>query len=58
MSSDLSIIDLDIPFTFQATFGATTAAYASLGVLAVMIWQVLFVALPVIYMAIRLQVNS
>ncbi|XP_021764951.1 ABC transporter C family member 10-like [Chenopodium quinoa] len=55
VSSDLSIIDLDLPFSFHSTLGATTTAYANLGVLAVMIWQVLFVTIPVIYMMIRIQ---
>ncbi|KAL2922185.1 ABC transporter C family member 10, partial [Bienertia sinuspersici] len=55
ISSDLSITDLDIPFTFQTAFGATTIAYASLGVMAVVVWQVLLVSIPVIYMILRLQ---
>ncbi|CAO2821257.1 unnamed protein product [Amaranthus hypochondriacus] len=55
ISSDLSIVDLDIPFSIQTAFGATTIACANFGVLTVIIWQVLFVTIPVIYMAIRLQ---
>ncbi|XP_021839998.2 ABC transporter C family member 10 [Spinacia oleracea] len=55
VSSDLSIVDLDVPFSLLFSIGATTNAYANLGVLAVITWQVLFVSIPVIYLAIRLQ---
>lgn len=55
VSSDLSIIDLDIPFNLIFAVGATTNAYSNLGVLAVVTWQVLFVSLPMVYLAIRLQ---
>lgn len=58
VSSDLSIVDLDVPFSLLFAIGATTNAYASLGVLAVITWQVLFVSVPVIYMAVQLQVNK
>ncbi|CAI0546371.1 unnamed protein product [Linum tenue] len=55
VSSDLSIVDLDVPFCFIFTVGATSNAYANLGVLAVITWQVLFVSIPMVYLAIRLQ---
>lgn len=55
VSSDLSIVDLDVPFSFVFAVGATTNAYANLGVLAVVTWQVLFVSIPMVYLAIRLQ---
>ncbi|XP_031262573.1 ABC transporter C family member 10-like [Pistacia vera] len=55
VSSDLSIVDLDIPFSLIFAVGATTNAYTNLGVLAVVTWQVLFVSIPVIFVAIRLQ---
>ncbi|KAK6925931.1 ABC transporter-like, ATP-binding domain [Dillenia turbinata] len=55
VSADLSIVDLDLPFNFIFAVGATTNAYSNLGVLAVVTWQVLFVAIPMIYVAIRLQ---
>ena len=56
ISSDLSTIDLDIPFSIQATFATTAAVFVNLGVLTAIVWQVLFVTLPVIYIAVRLQV--
>ncbi|GFY81869.1 multidrug resistance-associated protein 14 [Actinidia rufa] len=55
MSSDLSIVDLDVPFNFILSIGATINAYSNLIVLAVVTWQVLFVSIPMIYLAILLQ---
>ncbi|KAF7847338.1 hypothetical protein BT93_L3072 [Corymbia citriodora subsp. variegata] len=55
VSSDLSIVDIDVPFSLVFAVGATTNAYSNLGVLAVVTWQVLFVSIPMIYFAIRLQ---
>ncbi|RZC91251.1 hypothetical protein C5167_027311 [Papaver somniferum] len=55
VSSDLSIVDLDLASNFvKAVMGAiTTAAY--LGVLAVITWQVVFVTVPMVYMVILVQ---
>ncbi|KAK4384895.1 ABC transporter C family member 10 [Sesamum angolense] len=55
VSSDLSIVDLDVPFNLIFTVGSTTNCYANLAVLAVITWQVLFVSVPMIFLAIRLQ---
>lgn len=55
VSSDLSIVDLDVPFSLLLALGATTNACANLVVLATITWQVLFVSIPVIYLALRLQ---
>ncbi|KAJ4951568.1 hypothetical protein NE237_028400 [Protea cynaroides] len=55
VSSDLSIVDLDVPLSFIFTFGPTITVCGSLGVLAVVTWQILFVYIPVIYLIIRLQ---
>ena len=57
VSSDLNIVDLDIPFNFIGTSGSIIVAYAYLGVLASITWQALFVIIPVIYMALQLQVR-
>lgn len=56
VSSDLSIIDLDVPLVFMLTCSASLNAYSNLGVLAVVTWQVLFVSVPMIVLAITLQV--
>ncbi|KAI3996082.1 hypothetical protein MKX01_018151 [Papaver californicum] len=55
VSSDLSILDLDIPFSLTLSVVVAIATYASLGVLAVITWPVLFVSIPMILMAICLQ---
>ncbi|KAJ0099462.1 hypothetical protein Patl1_20292 [Pistacia atlantica] len=55
VSFDLSIVDLDILFSLILSVAATINAYSNLGVLVVVTWQVLFVSIPVIFMAIRLQ---
>ncbi|PSS32348.1 ABC transporter C family member 10 like [Actinidia chinensis var. chinensis] len=55
VSSDLSIVDLDVPFSIIFTVGATINAYANLTVLAVVTWQVLFVSIPMVYFAVCLQ---
>ncbi|TVU18536.1 hypothetical protein EJB05_34641 [Eragrostis curvula] len=55
VSSDLSIVDLDVPFAVMFSISASLNAYSNLGVLAVVTWQVLFVCVPMICLAIRLQ---
>nr|QTX16889.1 ABCC10 [Echinochloa colona] len=55
VSSDLSIIDLDVPMVFMFTSSASLNAYSNLGVLAVVTWQVLFVSVPMVVLAITLQ---
>lgn len=55
---DLSIVDLDVPFSLIFAVGATANAYAALGVLAVITWQVLFISIPTIVLAICLQVMN
>eukprot|EP00262_Sarcandra_glabra_P022425 TRINITY_DN992_c0_g3_i1.p1 TRINITY_DN992_c0_g3~~TRINITY_DN992_c0_g3_i1.p1 ORF type:complete len:1485 (+),score=238.04 TRINITY_DN992_c0_g3_i1:211-4665(+) len=55
VSVDLSIVDLDVPFMLVFAISATINAYSTLGVLAGVTWQVLVVAIPVVYLTIRLQ---
>lgn len=55
VSADLSIVDLDVPFSFVYSFPSTLNTYANLAVLAVVTWQVLFISIPMIYLAILLQ---
>ncbi|KAF3341468.1 ABC transporter C family member 10-like protein [Carex littledalei] len=55
VSSDLTIVDLDVPFTFVWATGATLSACSNLGILAVVTWQVLFVSVLMIVLAIRIQ---
>ncbi|GLJ26358.1 hypothetical protein SUGI_0507790 [Cryptomeria japonica] len=55
VSSDLSILDVDLPFNFTFTMCSTMTAYSNLGVVAVVTWQALFATLPMIYLTIQLQ---
>lgn len=55
ISSDLSIIDLDIPFTLFFSCCASLNAISNLGVLSVVTWPVLFVAVPLLYITLRIQ---
>ncbi|KAH7538145.1 hypothetical protein FEM48_Zijuj03G0168000 [Ziziphus jujuba var. spinosa] len=55
VSLDLSIVDIDIPFSLSFAFGTSMVAAANLGVVAVITWQVLFVSAPTIFLALRLQ---
>ncbi|XP_059298851.1 ABC transporter C family member 10-like [Lycium ferocissimum] len=55
VSSDLSIVDLDVPFNLIFAVAATTNFYSNLTVLGVVTWQVLFVSIPMVYVAILLQ---
>jgi len=56
VSSDLSIMDIDIPFMISYTVGSAIIFYSNLIVLAIITWQILFVTVPMVYIAIRLQV--
>uniref|UniRef100_A0A162AAV0 ABC transmembrane type-1 domain-containing protein n=1 Tax=Daucus carota subsp. sativus TaxID=79200 RepID=A0A162AAV0_DAUCS len=56
VSADLSIVDIDLPFSLIFTVTATTNACSNVGVIAVVTWEVLFVAIPMIYVVILLQV--
>eukprot|EP00253_Pinus_taeda_P026999 PITA_26999 len=55
VSSDFSILDVDIPFSFVMCMSFTMQAYSNLGVIVVATWQVLFAAIPLIYLAFQLQ---
>lgn len=55
VSADLSIVDIDIPFSLIFSVAASINAYSNLGVITVVTWEVLFVAIPMIYLAILLQ---
>ncbi|KAK9665352.1 hypothetical protein RND81_14G106700 [Saponaria officinalis] len=55
VSADLSIVDLDVPFSFLNVLISTSNAYSNLGVLIIITWQVLFVSIPMIYVALLLQ---
>ncbi|RVW43242.1 ABC transporter C family member 10 [Vitis vinifera] len=55
VSSDLSVVDLDMAFKFTFAIGAAVTTYASFGVLAILAWELVFVILPTIYLSILIQ---
>ncbi|KAI8569719.1 hypothetical protein RHMOL_Rhmol02G0299100 [Rhododendron molle] len=55
VSSDMSIVDLELAFIFTLTIGTTMNTYFSFGVLAFLTWPILFVILPTVYITIILQ---
>ncbi|RDX62967.1 ABC transporter C family member 10, partial [Mucuna pruriens] len=57
VSSDLSIVDIDIPFILSYTVVGAIYFYSNLTVQAIVTWQVLVVSVPMVYVAIRLQHN-
>ncbi|KAI3929869.1 hypothetical protein MKW98_004023 [Papaver atlanticum] len=48
VSSDSSTVDLDVPFSLVLAIASTLNTYTSLGVMAVITWQVLFVTVPMV----------
>jgi ATP-binding cassette, subfamily C (CFTR/MRP), member 2 len=58
VSSDLSIVDLDVSFSFVWCASSAMNTYSILGVLTVLTWQVLFISVPLLILAIRLQVMN
>ncbi|XP_026440511.1 ABC transporter C family member 10-like [Papaver somniferum] len=55
VSSDSSIVDLDVPFSLVLAIANILNTYASLGVMTVITWQVLFVTIPMVCLVIYLQ---
>ncbi|KAE9451986.1 hypothetical protein C3L33_16103, partial [Rhododendron williamsianum] len=55
VSSDMSIVDLVLAFTFTWSTGTTMNTYCIFGVLAFLTWPILFVILPMVYITIILQ---
>eukprot|EP01018_Ginkgo_biloba_P036053 Gb_00343 [translate_table: standard] len=55
VSSNLSILDVVLPFNFIFTISSSLNAYSNLRVIAVVTWQVLFAALPMIYLTFHIQ---
>ncbi|PWA81661.1 ATP-binding cassette subfamily C member 8 [Artemisia annua] len=55
VSSDLSVIDLDLAMKFTVGVGTTMNTYFSFGILAFLTWPVLFIIIPTVYVTILLQ---
>ncbi|KAK6783396.1 hypothetical protein RDI58_021193 [Solanum bulbocastanum] len=55
LSSDLSVLDLDLSFRFSQAVSSTLTTYFSLGILAALTWPILTAIIPMIYMTVILQ---
>uniref|UniRef100_F6HUQ9 ABC-type xenobiotic transporter n=1 Tax=Vitis vinifera TaxID=29760 RepID=F6HUQ9_VITVI len=55
VSSDLSVVDLDLAFKLTFAVGAAVTTYSSFGVVAIFAWQLLFVIVPTIYLTTLIQ---
>ncbi|KAH7839793.1 hypothetical protein Vadar_008968 [Vaccinium darrowii] len=55
VSSDMSIVDLELALLFTLSTGTTMNTYFIFGVLAFLTWPILFVILPMVYITIILQ---
>jgi len=49
-------VDLDVPFGLIFAVGATATSYSNLAVIAAITWQVLFISVPMLFIAFSLQV--
>ncbi|EFJ30140.1 ATP-binding cassette transporter, subfamily C, member 24, SmABCC24 [Selaginella moellendorffii] len=56
LSVDLSILDLDIPFSFGFSISAFLSALANLGMTSSVTWQILVIVVPMMYINRLLQV--
>lgn len=57
LSTDLSVLDLDLSFRFSQAVASTLTTYFSLGILAALTWPILIVIIPTIYMTVILQAS-
>ncbi|KAL2577581.1 hypothetical protein GLYMA_16G172400v4 [Glycine max] len=55
VSSDMSIVDVDMPFYLGFAVGGPIICCSNIIVLAIVTWQVLVVSIPMVYIAIHLQ---
>ncbi|XP_076953256.1 ABC transporter C family member 10-like [Bidens hawaiensis] len=55
LSSDLSVVDIELAMKFTVGIGTTMNTYFSFGILAFLTWPILFVIIPTVYVTILLQ---
>lgn len=56
MSSDLTVVDLDLAFKLSTALGSALISYSGYAILAILTWPVLFLIIPMVYLTILLQV--
>lgn len=57
-SSDMSVIDFDIPYSIAFVLAAGIESVAIILIMATVTWQVLVVAIPVVIMVVFVQVSA
>ncbi|KAI3689821.1 hypothetical protein L2E82_47791 [Cichorium intybus] len=55
VSSDLSIVDIELAMKFTVGIGTTMNTYFSFGVLTFLTWPILFIIIPTVYVTVLLQ---
>ncbi|KAJ0802673.1 putative ABC-type xenobiotic transporter [Helianthus annuus] len=55
VSSDLSVVDIELAMKFTIGLGTTMNTYVSFGILVFLTWPILFVIIPTVYVTILLQ---
>jgi len=57
-SSDLSILDFDVPYTMTFVISGTIEVVATIVIMIMVTWQVVLVAVPVVIVLLYIQVNT
>uniref|UniRef100_A0A2N9FIA9 ABC-type xenobiotic transporter n=1 Tax=Fagus sylvatica TaxID=28930 RepID=A0A2N9FIA9_FAGSY len=55
VSSDLTVIDLDLAFRLSSSLGTVIVSYSGYAILAILTWPILFIIIPMVYLTILLQ---
>uniref|UniRef100_A0A2N9FH65 ABC-type xenobiotic transporter n=1 Tax=Fagus sylvatica TaxID=28930 RepID=A0A2N9FH65_FAGSY len=55
VSSDLTVIDLDVVFKLNTTLGAFMVSYSGYAILSILTWPILFLLIPMVYLTMLLQ---
>ena len=57
-SSDLSILDFDVPYTMTFVISGTIEVVATIVIMIMVTWQVVLVVVPVVIVLLYIQVNT
>ena len=57
-SSDLSILDFDVPYTMTFVISGTIEVAATIVIMIMVTWQVVLVVVPVVIVLLYIQVNT
>ena len=56
-SSDMSVMDFQVPYSLVFTLVSAIEVIGTVSVMAIVTWQVLIIAIPIIFVAGHVQVN-